>query len=101
MNLLLGYRRALLTQVAQTAVRIRQHTVEQQVCRMILLSLDRVHGNSLQMTQEFLAVKLGVRRESVTAAALAIRRAGLSCRKALNSNLGEVDTQTLLARRHL
>lgn len=77
MKLLLRYSCTLLTQVAQTAVCTRHHSVEQQVCRMILLSLDRVQRNNLQMTQEFLAVKVGVRRESVTVAALALRRAGL------------------------
>jgi len=77
MNVLLRYSRALATQVAQTAVCNRHHSVDQQVCRLILLSLDRVQGNSLQLTQELVAAKLGVRRESVTAAALALRRAGL------------------------
>jgi CRP-like cAMP-binding protein len=77
MQLLLRYVQALVTQVAQTAVCNRHHSVDQQVCRLILLSLDRVEGNSLQMTHELLAGKVGVRRESVTASAVALQRAGL------------------------
>ncbi|MBT9463663.1 Crp/Fnr family transcriptional regulator [Hydrogenophaga sp.] len=77
MQLLLRYTQALLTQVAQTALCNRHHSVDQQVCRLILLNLDRVKGNCLQMTQELLASKLGVRRESVTLVALALQRDGL------------------------
>lgn len=77
MQLLLRYTQALLTQVAQTALCNRHHSVDQQVCRLILLNLDRVQGNCLQMTQELLAGKLGVRRESVTMVALALQRDGL------------------------
>ncbi len=77
MQLLLRYTQALLTQVAQTALCNRHHSVDQQVCRLILLNLDRVEGNCLQMTQELLASKLGVRRESVTLVALALQRDGL------------------------
>ncbi|MDO8888202.1 MAG: Crp/Fnr family transcriptional regulator [Hydrogenophaga sp.] len=77
MQLLLRYTQALLTQVSQTALCNRHHAVEQQVCRLILLNLDRVQGNCLQMTQELLAGKLGVRRESVTLVALALQRDGL------------------------
>lgn len=77
MRLLLRYTQALLTQVAQTALCNRHHSVDQQVCRLILLNLDRVEGNCLQMTQELLASKLGVRRESVTLVALALQRDGL------------------------
>ncbi len=77
MQLLLRYTQALLTQVAQTALCNRHHAVEQQVCRLILQNLDRVQGNSLYMTQELLASKLGVRRESVTLVALALQRDGL------------------------
>ena len=77
MHLLLRYTQALLTQVAQTALCNRHHAVEQQVCRLILLNLDRVQGNCLQMTQELLATKLGVRRESVTLVALGLQRDGL------------------------
>ncbi len=77
MQLLLRYSQALLTQMAQTAACNRHHTVDQQVCRMILLNLDRVRGKLLHLTQELLAGKLGVRRESVTEVALALQRAGL------------------------
>lgn len=77
MELLLRYIQALLTQVVQTTTCTRHHSVDQQVCRLILLSLDRVQGSGLQMTQELLAGKIGVRRESVTAVALALRQAGL------------------------
>ena len=77
MQLLLRYMQALLTQVAQTALCNRHHAVEQQVSRLILQNLDRVQGNSLAMTQELLASKLGVRRESVTLVALALQRDGL------------------------
>lgn len=77
MQLLMRYTQALLTQVVQTATCTRHHSIDQQVCRLILSSLDRVQGNELQMTQDHLAGKLGVRRESVTVVALALRRAGL------------------------
>lgn len=77
MQLLLRYTQALLTQVAQTALCNRHHAVEQQVSRLILQNLDRVQGSSLHMTQELLASKLGVRRESVTLVALALQRDGL------------------------
>ncbi len=77
MQLLLCYSQALLTQMAQNAACNRHHTVDQQVCRLILLNLDRVQGNLLHLTQELLAGKLGVRRESVTEVALALQRAGL------------------------
>ena len=73
-QLLLRYTQALLTQVAQTALCNRHHSIEQQVCRLLLLNLDRAQGNCLQMTQERLAGKLGVRRESVTGVALALQR---------------------------
>jgi CRP-like cAMP-binding protein len=77
MQLMLRYTQALLTQVAQTALCNRHHAVEQQVSRLILQNLDRVQGNCLFMTQELLAGKLGVRRESVTLVALALQRDGL------------------------
>lgn len=77
MQLLFRYTQALLTQVAQTALCNRHHAVEQQVSRLILQNLDRVQGSSLTMTQELLASKLGVRRESVTLVALALQRDGL------------------------
>ncbi|SHH08484.1 Crp/Fnr family transcriptional regulator [Massilia sp. CF038] len=69
MRLLLRYVQALLTQMAQTAVCNRHHTVEQQLCRWLLLTLDRLPGTSLTMTQELIANMLGVRREGVTEAA--------------------------------
>jgi CRP-like cAMP-binding protein len=67
--LLLRYTQALITQMAQTAVCNRHHSVDQQLCRWLLLSLDRLEGNELTMTQELIANMLGVRREGVTQAA--------------------------------
>ncbi|MES2325144.1 MAG: Crp/Fnr family transcriptional regulator [Pseudomonadota bacterium] len=69
MRLLLRYTQALLTQMAQTAVCNRHHSVEQQLCRWLLLTLDRLPNNDLTMTQELIANMLGVRREGVTEAA--------------------------------
>jgi CRP-like cAMP-binding protein len=69
MHLLLRYTHALITQMAQTAVCNRHHTLDQQLCRWLLLSLDRLPGNELVMTQELIANMLGVRREGVTEAA--------------------------------
>jgi CRP-like cAMP-binding protein len=77
MRLLLRYTQALITQMAQTAVCNRHHTVEQQLCRWLLLSLDRLTSNQLTMTQELIANMLGVRREGVTEAAGKLQRAGL------------------------
>jgi CRP-like cAMP-binding protein len=77
MHLLLRYTQALITQMAQTAVCNRHHSVDQQLCRWLLMSLDRLHGNELAMTQELIANMLGVRREGVTEAALKLQRAGL------------------------
>jgi CRP-like cAMP-binding protein len=76
-HLLLRYTQALITQMAQTAVCNRHHTVEQQLCRWLLLSLDRLPSNELTMTQELLANLLGVRREGVTEAAGKLKAAGL------------------------
>jgi CRP-like cAMP-binding protein len=76
-HLLLRYTLALLTQMAQTAVCNRHHTVDQQLCRWLLLSLDRLPGNELAMTQELIANMLGVRREGVTEAAGKLQKAGL------------------------
>ena len=76
-HLLLRYTQALLTQMAQTAVCNRHHSLDQQLCRWLLLSLDRLHGNELVMTQELIANMLGVRREGVTEGALKLQRAGL------------------------
>jgi CRP-like cAMP-binding protein len=77
MQMLLHYMQALLTQIAQSATCNRHHSIDEQACRLILLSLDRVQGNILHLTQELLASRLGVRRESVTGVALALQRAGL------------------------
>lgn len=77
MHLLLRYTQALITQMSQTAVCNRHHTLDQQFCRWLLLSLDRLKDNELAMTQELIANMLGVRRESVTEAALKVQRAGL------------------------
>jgi CRP-like cAMP-binding protein len=77
MHLLLRYTQALITQMAQTAVCNRHHSVDQQLCRWLLMSLDRLQGNELATTQELIANMLGVRREGVTEAALKLQRAGL------------------------
>jgi CRP-like cAMP-binding protein len=76
-HLLLRYTQALLTQMAQTAVCNRHHSVDQQLCRGLLLSLDRLPTNKLTMTQELIANMLGVRREGVTEAAGKLQSAGL------------------------
>jgi CRP-like cAMP-binding protein len=76
-RLLLRYTQALMTQMAQTAVCNRHHSLEQQLCRWLLLTLDRLPGNELTMTQELVAGMLGVRREGVTEAAGKLQRAGL------------------------
>ena len=76
-HLLLRYTQALITQMAQTAVCNRHHSVEQQLCRWLLLSLDRLPTNELSMTQELIANMLGVRREGVTEAAGKLQDAGL------------------------
>jgi len=76
-HLLLRYTQALLTQMAQTAVCNRHHSVDQQLCRWLLLSLDRLASNQLVMTQELIANMLGVRREGVTGAAGKLQSAGL------------------------
>jgi CRP-like cAMP-binding protein len=77
LRLLLRYTQALITQMAQTAVCNRHHTLDQQLCRWLLLSLDRLPGLQLIMTQELIANMLGVRREGVTEAALKLQKAGL------------------------
>jgi len=77
MHLLLRYTQALITQMAQTAVCNRHHSLDQQLCRWLLLSLDRLQSNQLVMTQELIASMLGVRRESVTEAAGRLHRAGI------------------------
>jgi CRP-like cAMP-binding protein len=75
--LLLRYTQALITQMAQTAVCNRHHSVDQQLCRWLLLSLDRLSGNELTMTQELIANMLGVRREGVTEAAGKLQKQGV------------------------
>src|ERR1700726_1406112 len=77
LHLLLRYTQALITQMAQTAVCNRHHSLDQQLCRWLLLSLDRLEGNQLVMTQELIANMLGVRREGVTEGALKLQHAGL------------------------
>ena len=77
LHLLLRYTQALITQMAQTAVCNRHHSLDQQLCRWLLLSLDRLQGDELVMTQELIANMLGVRREGVTEAALKLQSAGL------------------------
>ena len=76
-QILLRYTQALLTQMAQTAVCNRHHSVDQQLCRWLLLSFDRLPSNELTMTQELIASLLGVRREGVTEVAGKLQKAGL------------------------
>ena len=77
MHLMLRYTQALITQMAQTAVCNRHHSLDQQLCRWLLLCLDRLTGSELVMTQELISVNLGVRREGVTEAALRLQEAGV------------------------
>jgi CRP-like cAMP-binding protein len=77
LHLLLRYTQALITQMAQTAVCNRHHSLDQQLCRWLLLSLDRLPGDELLMTQELIANMLGVRREGVTEGAMKLQNAGL------------------------
>jgi CRP-like cAMP-binding protein len=77
LHLLLRYTQALITQMSQTAVCNRHHSLDQQLCRWLLLSLDRSQDNELNMTQELIANMLGVRREGVTEGALKLQQAGL------------------------
>jgi CRP-like cAMP-binding protein len=76
LHVLLRYTQSLITQMAQTAVCNRHHSLDQQLCRWLLLSLDRLEGNQLQMTQELIANMLGVRREGVTEAAGKLQKSG-------------------------
>jgi CRP-like cAMP-binding protein len=85
LHLLLRYTQALITQMAQTAVCNRHHSLHQQVCRWLLLSLDRLHGNDLVMTQELIGNMLGVRRASVTAEAKRLQQMG-----AIRSHRGHI-----------
>jgi CRP-like cAMP-binding protein len=75
--LMLRYTQALITQISQTAVCNRQHTIDKQLCRWLLLSLDRLPDNDLTMTQSFIGTMLGVRREGVTEAASKLQREGV------------------------
>jgi CRP-like cAMP-binding protein len=77
LHILLRYTQALITQMAQTAVCNRHHSVDQQLCRWLLLSLDRLSSNQLAMTQELIANMLGVRREGVTEAAGKLHKLGV------------------------
>jgi CRP-like cAMP-binding protein len=77
LHLLLRYTQALITQMSQTAVCNRHHSLDQQLCRWLLLSLDRLQGDELVMTQELIANMLGVRREGVTESAFKLQQAGL------------------------
>src|SRR6204780_3665216 len=77
LHLFLRYTQALITQMSQTAVCNRHHSLDQQLCRWLLLSLDRLQSNQLVMTQELIANMLGVRREGVTEGALKLQKAGL------------------------
>jgi CRP-like cAMP-binding protein len=77
LNLLLRYTQALITQMTQTAVCNRHHTVDQQLCRWLLMTLDRIPSGELVMTQELVANTLGVRREGITVAAGKLQTAGL------------------------
>jgi CRP-like cAMP-binding protein len=77
LHLLLRYTQALITQMTQTAVCNRHHSLDQQLCRWLLLSMDRLQGSELVMTQELIANMLGVRREGVTEGALKLQKMGL------------------------
>jgi CRP-like cAMP-binding protein len=77
MRLMLRYTQAFMTQMSQTAVCNRHHSIEQQLCRWLLLTLDRLPSNELTMTQELIASMLGVRREGITETAGNLQRAGL------------------------
>jgi len=77
LHILLRYTQSLITQMAQTAVCNRHHSLDQQLCRWLLLSLDRLRGDELKMTQELIANMLGVRREGVTEAAGKLQKSGV------------------------
>ena len=96
MHLLLRYTQALITQMAQTAVCNRHHSLDQQLCRWLLLSLDRLKSSELVMTQELIANMLGVRREGVTEAALKLQSAGLI--RYARGRISVLDRQGLEAR---
>jgi hypothetical protein len=77
LHLVLRYIQALITQMAQTAVCNRYHCIDQQLCRWLLLNIDRLSSNKLAMTHELIAINLGVRREGVTGAAGRLQKAGI------------------------
>ncbi|HWP10888.1 MAG TPA: helix-turn-helix domain-containing protein, partial [Ramlibacter sp.] len=82
MRHLLRYTQALITQISQLVVCNRHHSIEQQLCRVLLMSLDRLQGHEVPLTQEFAARLLGVRREGVTEASGRLREAGIvGCRR--------------------
>ena len=90
-SLLLRYTQALITQTAQTAACNRHHSIEQQLCRWLLLTIDRIPGGELNMTQELIASMLGVRREGITQAAGRLQTAGyIRCRRGHISVLDRV-----------
>ena len=94
--LMLRYTQALITQIAQTAVCNRHHSIDQQLCRWLLLSMDRLSHNRLTMTQEFIGNMLGVRREGVTQAALKLQNLGvISYRRGLIKVLDRPKLETL------
>ena len=95
-DLLLRYTQALLTQVSQTAVCNRHHSVEQQLCRWLLLTLDRLPAQELTMTQELIASLLGVRREGVTEAAGHLQKAG--CIRYRRGHISVLDRSALEVR---
>ena len=96
MHLLLRYTQALITQMAQTAVCNRHHSLDQQLCRWLLLNLDRVKGCELVMTQELISTNLGVRRESVTEGARRLQVAG--CIRYVRGKITVLDRPALEAR---
>ena len=96
LHLLLRYTQALITQMSQTAVCNRHHSLDQQLCRWLLLSLDRLDGDELVMTQELIANMLGVRREGVTEAALHLQEAGLI--RYARGRISVLDRPALVAR---
>lgn len=95
-HLLLRYTQALMTQISQTAVCNRHHAVEQQLCRWLLLTLDRLPTNELTMTQELIASMLGVRREGITEAAGHLQQAG--CIRYRRGHISVLDRAGLEAR---
>ena len=95
-QLLLRYTQALITQVSQTAVCNRHHSVEQQLCRWLLLTLDRLPSNELTMTQELIASMLGVRREGITEAAGHLQQAG--CIRYRRGHITVLDRSALVSR---